>query len=125
MIDFLHDAHSVWQYVALAAVVISLVFTFQPVMTPAVERVYRLTGVAVDIQVALGIVLWLADSGWSLGFAQGWLHPIVGLSAVGVLHAFLGRARTAGPETGNRVFRVGIIVTIVLVVAAIAIAEMA
>ncbi|MFZ0013882.1 MAG: hypothetical protein WAL25_07160, partial [Acidimicrobiia bacterium] len=86
---------------------------------------YRLTAVVVDIQVALGIVLWVVDSGWDLGFLQGWLHPIIGIATAGVLHAFVGRASAAGPETGNRVFRTGIIIAVVLVLAAIGIGEMA
>jgi uncharacterized membrane protein len=123
MSDFFLTSHGIWQYVVLAAVVVSLVLSFAASMSPTAERVYRLTAVAVDIQVALGIVLWLVNSGWSLGFMQGWLHPILGLAAVGVLHAFVGRTRAAGAEQGNRVFRIGIIIVVVLVAAAIAIAE--
>lgn len=125
MSEFFFDAHSIWQYVAIASVVISLIFSFQGTMTQTAERSYRLTAVTVDIQVALGLILWLADSGWSLGLMQGWLHPITGIAAAGVLHVFVGRARVAGAEAGNRVVRVGIIVAVVLVVAAIGIAEMA
>jgi len=125
MTEFFFDAHSIWQYVALVAVVVALVISFQARMTPTAERVYRLTAVAVDIQVALGIVLWLASSGWSLGLVQGWIHPLVGLAALGVLHTYLSRARAGGPEAGNKVFRTGIILAFVLVVAAIGIGEMA
>lgn len=125
MTEFFFNAHSIWQYVALAAVVISLVFSFQSEMTPTAERVYRLTGVAVGIQVLLGLVLWIIDSGWSLGFMQGWLHPIVGIAAVGVLNAFVGRARKAESAEANGIARVGIILAVVLVVAAIGIGEMA
>lgn len=125
MVDFFATAHQIWQYVALAAVVVALVYSFQATMSPTAERVYRLTAVAVDVQVALGIVLWLASSGWSLGFMQGWLHPIVGLAALGVLHAFIGRARKTHPEMAQRTVRTGIIIATVLVVGAIGIAEMA
>jgi uncharacterized membrane protein len=124
MTDFLDTAHQYWQYVTLLAVVVALVLSFQPRMTETIERVYRLTAVAVDIQVALGIALWLAASGWELGFMQGWLHPIIGLAALGVLHAFVGRARKSHPEVAQRTFRTGIIIALVLVVGAIGIAEM-
>jgi len=125
MTDVFFNAHAIWQYVALAAVIVALVFSFQSAMTPTAERVYRLTAIAVDIQVALGIVLWLADSGWDLGLLQGWIHPLVGLAALGVLHAYVSRARRASPEEGNKVFRTGIILATLLVVAAIGIGEMA
>lgn len=124
--DFFINAHAWWQYVALLAVIVSLVFAFRGgMMDSTSEMVYRITAIVVDIQVALGLVVWLSNSGWSLGFAQGWLHPIVGLAALGVLHAFIGRARKGHPEVANRTVRTGLLITIVLVVAAIGIAEMA
>lgn len=126
MIDFFSSAHSWWQYVVLAAVVVSLFFAFRStVMDSTAEMVYRVTAVVVDIQVALGLVVWLSNSGWNLGFAQGWLHPLIGLAALGVLHAYIGRARKGSAETANRTVRTGLLIAIVLVVAAIGIAEMA
>ena len=125
MTEFLVNAHIWWQYVVLAAVIASLVFAFRSAMMDSTaETVYRVTAVTVDVQVALGIVIWLANSGWSLGFMQGWLHPVLGLAALGVLHAFVGRARKGHPEMANRTVRTGLIIAIVLVVAAIGIAEM-
>ncbi len=124
--DFFITAHAWWQYAALLAVIVSLVFAFRSSMMDATaEMVYRVTAIVIDVQVALGLVVWLSNSGWSLGFAQGWLHPIVGLAALGVLHAFIGRARKGHPEVANRTVRTGLLITIVLVVAAIGIAEMA
>ncbi|HSM44539.1 MAG TPA: hypothetical protein VK969_05925 [Acidimicrobiia bacterium] len=126
MADFFLTAHIWWQYVTLLAVIVALVFAFRSSMMDATsERVYRLTAVAVDIQVALGIVLWLANSGWSLSFVQAWIHPLVGLAALGVLHAFVGRARKDHPEVANRTVRTGLIIAIILVVAAIGIGERA
>jgi len=126
MTEFFVNAHMWWQYVVLLAVVVSLFFAFRSaMMNSTAETVYRVTAVTVDIQVALGLVIWLANSGWSLNFMQGWLHPILGLAALGVLHAFVGRARKGHPEVANRTVRTGLIIAIVLVVAAIGIAEMA
>lgn len=126
MTDFFINAHMWWQYVVLLAVVVSLFFAFRSAMMDSTaETVYRVTAVTVDIQVALGLVIWLANSGWSLTFMQGWVHPILGLAALGVLHAFVGRARKGHPEVANRMVRTGLIIAIVLVVAAIGIAEMA
>lgn len=126
MTEFFVSAHMWWQYVVLLAVVTSLVFAFRSAMMDSTaETVYRITAVTVDIQVALGIVIWLAIEGWALGFMQAWLHPILGLAALGVLHAFVGRARKGHPEVANRTVRIGLIIAIVLVVATIGIAEMA
>lgn len=125
MSEFFYDAHAVWQYVALAAVLIALAFTFQKEMTRTSETVYRVSAVAIDIQVALGIVLWFMNSGWTLGFMQGWLHPIIGLAAVGAIHAVVSKGRDLEPAEANRRIRFGLIVVVVLVVAAIGVAEMA
>lgn len=126
MTEFFVSAHMWWQYVVLLAIVVSLFFAFRSaMMSSTAEIVYRVTAVTVDIQVALGIVIWLANSGWNLDFMQGWLHPIIGLAAVGVLHAFVGRARKGHPEVANRTARTGLIIAIVLVIAAIGIAEAA
>lgn len=126
MTEFFVNVHMWWQYVVLLAVVVSLVFAFRTAMMDSTaETVYRVTAVTVDVQVALGLIIWFANSGWSLNFMQGWLHPILGLAALGVLHAFVGRARKGHPEVANRTVRTGLIIAIVLVVATIGIAEMA
>ena len=126
MNEFFVDAHAWWQYAVLLAVVVSLVLAFRgSTMDATAATVYRVTAVIVDIQVALGIVIWLANSGWARGLMQGWLHPILGLAALGVLHTSIGRARKGHPEAANRTVRTGLIIGIVLVVAAIGIAEMA
>lgn len=125
MTEFFFDAHQIWQYVSLAAVILSIGFSFQKEMTSTSEKVYRISAVAIDIQVALGIVLWLFDSGWSLGLVQGWVHPIFGLAAVGAVHAVVSMARRLDPVEANKRVRWGFIAVLVLVVAAIGVAEMA
>ena len=125
MMDFFFQAHQGWQYVTLAALIASIAFSFQREMTSTSEKIYRITAVTIDIQVALGIVLWIFDSGWNLGFMQGWLHPIVGLAAVGAVHAVVSRSKDLDPAEANQRIRWGFIAVLVLVVAAIAIAEMA
>ena len=124
MTDFLINAHSGWQYVVLVALLVSLFFAFRrQEMTSMAENTYRITAVLVDIQVALGIAVWVATSAWSGEFVQAWVHPIAGLAAIGVLHAFIGRARRDESGNANRIVRNGLIIALALVVAAIGIAE--
>lgn len=124
MTEFLINAHSGWQYVALAALLISLLLAFRTKeMTSTAETTYRVTAIVIDIQVALGIAVWIASSAWSQEFLQAWVHPIAGLAALGVLHAFIGRARKADRDIANTIVRNGLIIALALVVAAIGIAE--
>lgn len=126
MTDFFLTAHAWWQYVALFAVLVSLAYAFRGAeMSATAETTYRITAVAVDIQVALGLGAWIGVSGWELGLLQGWLHPIAGLATVGVLHAFVGRARKTDRSEANRVVRTGLVVAFVLVLVVIGIGEMA
>jgi hypothetical protein len=119
---FLIDAHLVWGYVTLFALLVALVLTFTALMSPRAEMTYRLTAIIVDLQVTLGVIVWLTDSGWSLGLVQGWVHPIVGLATLGVLHAFVARGRKADPEVAQRTVRLGIGLALTLTLVAIVIA---
>lgn len=124
MTDFLINAHSGWQYVALVALLISLFLAIRTKeMTPTAETTFRVTAVVIDIQVLLGVAVWIATSAWSQEFLQAWVHPIAGLAALGVLHASIGRARKSDRETANTTIRSGLIIALTLVVVAIGIAE--
>ena len=124
MTEFLINAHSGWQYVALVALLVSLYLAFRTrEMTATAETTYRVTAVVIDIQVVLGIAVWVATSAWSQEFLQAWVHPIAGLAALGVLHAVIGRARRSDRETANTTVRNGLIIALALVVVAIGIAE--
>lgn len=124
MTDFLINAHSGWQYVVLAVLVVALFFAFRTrELTAPAETTYRITAVVVDIQVALGLGVWFATSAWNQEFVQAWVHPIAGLAALGVLHAFISRARKSDREIANTIARNGLVIALVLVVAAIGIAE--
>jgi hypothetical protein len=127
MTDFLLNAHSGWQYVALAAVIIAVVVAVRGGTDWAGTntRIYSFSAIAVDIQVLLGIVLWVADSGWSKGALQGWVHPVAGLAALGVIHGFISQARAADNETSNGLMRNGFLIGLLIIVVAIGVAEAA
>lgn len=125
MTDFFANAHAGWWYVVLAAVLVALVFSFQKEMSRGATIAYRVGGISVGIQVLLGLVLWFLVSGWSLGFVQGWLHPILGILAAGAVDGFRGRAVRTGGAGGQRIARVGFAITTVLVVIVIGLGEMA
>jgi len=83
------------------------------------DRPFALTAVLFDIQVALGIILWIGTQAWSDNVFIGVIHPLGMLAAAGVLHASVGRARTAASPGSYRTLLTGIGVTLVIVLLAI------
>ena len=47
---------------------------------------YQLMVMVIDIQVAIGAVIWIFYDGWKRGFFFGVLHPVSMLLALGVAH---------------------------------------
>ncbi len=84
--------HSVWRWVVLLSALAALygLLRARPGDPPSafLPRVIRLYPVILDIQVALGIVLWLAQrfGGGPLTPIQV-IHPIWGVLAAGAAHA--------------------------------------
>jgi hypothetical protein len=48
--------------------------------------------VLLDIQVLLGIVLYIVLGAWDRDALVAYVHPLLGLVALGIGHAFVGRA---------------------------------
>jgi hypothetical protein len=124
MTDFLVTFHSDWRWLVLVALVVALGFGIyrwqRPVpFTGGSARVFSLTMVALDIQVLLGIVVWIAGRGWELGAFRAWIHPVGMLIALGVGHAFLGRARKSEGAPAYRIASLGILLTLIIVAASI------
>jgi hypothetical protein len=122
--DILIQLHSWLRWVVLAALLWSIVLAFVRHRSGAawadgVDRPYSLTAVAVDAQVALGIVVWLATQAWAGDAFFGFIHPLATLAAVGVIHAGLGRARKSPDGRQHLVVAVSYLVGLVLVVGGI------
>jgi hypothetical protein len=74
---------------------------------------------AVDIQVAIGIVIWIFDDGWSETFFFKILHPAFMLIALAIAHLGLIMARRRD-ETRSYMFVAGTyLLSLLLIVAAI------
>lgn len=83
------------------------------------DRPYALVAVLVDIQVGLGIVLWLFDRAWEKGVFFAAIHPVTMLLAVGVVHAAVARARKMASQRSHLVAGIGTLVALALVIAGI------
>lgn len=82
-------------------------------------RPFALAVVLVDIQVTLGLALYLLEKGWHDNAFIAVIHPAVMLAVLGLLHVVVGRARR---RPDRRSFRsVGFAFLVALVLAALAI----
>lgn len=55
--------------------------------------VFSFAMILLDLQVTLGIVLYVVARGWDLGSTFAYVHPAIMLLALAIGHAGLGRAR--------------------------------
>jgi hypothetical protein len=117
--------HSLWRWVVLIAIIVTLVrgiigWVRGGAWTTLDDQLRLLTVTAIDIQVLLGILVWLVSKGWNLGAFLGFVHPVIMIIALVAAHIGAARAkRERTPTAKYRALTIGLIVTIVLVTAAI------
>jgi hypothetical protein len=124
MTDFLVSFHSEWRWLVLAALVVALGFGAYRWQRPQPfsgrnARVFSLAMVALDIQILVGIIVWIAGRGWELGAFRAWIHPAGMLIALGVGHALVGRAKKSEGANAYRFATLGVLLTLAIVAATI------
>ncbi len=75
--------------------------------------------IALDVQVLIGIVLYLGNNGWDEGTFVAVFHPIFMLAALVAAHVALRYARTHPGGEPNKAMGYGLFVSVVLVVAGV------
>jgi len=80
---------------------------------------YRIAVMVVDVQVLLGILIWLFDSGWDDTLFFKVIHPVFMLAALAVAHMALVMARKRADVRAHLVAGGGMLVSLVLIVMAI------
>ncbi len=119
--ETLVEIHSWFRWVVLAAMVVAVVYGFLRYRTRATwnDRLFALTAVLFDLQVALGIILWFGTQAWGDNAFIAYIHPVGMLVAVGLLHAVLGRARKQGDTPAYRLVATGFLLSLALTVGVI------
>lgn len=113
--DLLADIHNWTRWVVLVAMVGTAVWGVTQAMRSAsfdagADRPFSLALILFDIQVALGLVLWIAGR-----MPPRVDHPWIMLVAVLVGHAALVMARRTSEDKGYRVAGLGFVVSLLLV----------
>lgn len=103
-------AHSGWRYVVIF-VVLAVLAKFligwigRAQWSEWDQRLGAAAPIVFDVQVLLGLVLWIVSSGWQFAPRQAWEHPLTMLAALAIMHGtWLAVKRTAAAD---RKFRLG------------------
>lgn len=120
--ELLSLIHSLWRWIVLllvlAAVLASLWKWRQGAAWENPDRRLPLwTTIAIDIQVLIGIILWIGEGRWSgTPFFTSILHPIIMLGALGVAHMTMSRSRSQRGPARHRTVGLGLLLALVLIV---------
>ncbi|HYP42158.1 MAG TPA: hypothetical protein VEX13_17510 [Chloroflexia bacterium] len=124
--DWLIEVHSVFRWVVLLVAVAAIALAILSALgrrewDGLIDRTAFFFTLAMDIQLLIGLVLWLVESRWSSSDpALTWLHPLAMLAAVGLAH--VGRVRsdraTASAERGRQaaIFFVASLLVIIIAI---------
>lgn len=85
-------------------------------LTPGLQRLFTIAVGLLDLQVTIGLLLWVVAGAWNLGVFRAYIHPAGMILALAVAHIGVSRAK-AGQST--RAALVGLLVSLVLIVISI------
>ncbi len=117
--------HSLWRWVVLLVMVVALVrgllsWLRGGAWTGADRRLFLLATTAIDLQVVFGLVLYVAQRSWGASVFIAYVHPLIMLVALAVVHIFGARAKRAStPTVQYRTLALGFALALFLVTAAI------
>ena len=123
--EILQNLHSYWRYVVLVAAVVGLIWASAGWLgSSSSPRSVRLAGliytIPLDIQMLLGIILWVLESRWSVPGSFRFEHPTIMILAIVVAHGGQAMARrSADPKSAARTVAIAITISLVLVVVGI------
>ena len=123
--EFLVTLHSYWRWAVLMAAVVGLVgavAAWLGALPPAraARRAGSVYTIALDVQVALGIILWVGRGWYATPGYYRFEHPLIMLLALVVAHGGQILARRAtSPTAAARAVALGVAASLVLVIVGI------
>lgn len=124
MAETLVTVHSIWRWLVLLGLVVALVFGFSrssdtAPLDKSTARPFTFALMMLDIQVLIGLLVWITNRAWEFDVFLAWIHPVGMLLALGVGHAIVGRATKSGRTTAYRTAAFGILAALAIVAATI------
>ncbi len=120
MTETLVTIHSIWRWLVLVGLIAALVYGLSrrsdaPPLDKSTGRPFTFALIILDIQVLIGLLVWIAGSGWELNVFLAWIHPVGMILALGLGHALVGRAVRSGGTRGYRTAAFGIVGALIIV----------
>ncbi|MBW3576391.1 MAG: hypothetical protein KY462_01370 [Actinobacteria bacterium] len=119
MSDFLVNVHSMLRWFVVVGLIGGGAYALlrAPSDRRFEPRVFVAAAIIVDVEVTLGILLYLVNAGWGQGLFMAVIHPAMSIAGLGLVHAGLVRARRSdipgdAYRTVGAAFLVGIIVIV-------------
>ena len=121
MLQTLVTIHSWTRWLVLAALLGAIVLGYLRFRANAEWNpyVHQVGVMVIDIQVAIGAVIWLFYDGAKRGFFYAVLHPVAMLLALGVAHAGFGIAKRRNEPKSWLIATSAYVVALLLIIAAI------
>lgn len=119
--------HSLWRWVLLLVAVVTVLIGLIGWLTrqswsPLPATLSRLFPIVIDLQVLLGLALWIAEEQWAGNFYFRFLHPLMGVAALAIAHVVSVLIKRSPGEQGRyRLMALGYL--FVLIVAALAVPQ--
>jgi fumarate reductase subunit D len=121
LFDILLNLHSGVRWLVLVALVVGIVLGWLRYRAGSAwnASVQQIVVMVVDIQIAIGAVLWVFYDGWDKGAFYAVIHPVVMLGAVAVMHMSAVIARKRSDARSWLIMSGASLAALVLIVAAI------
>ncbi len=120
-------AHSGWRYIVILVLAVALVRFIFALITKRNwanidDQLTRATPIVLDIQLVLGLVVWVSQQRWTgTSSLESWEHPVIMLLVVAVAHMTSTRVKRATEDTAKfRTALIGFSITAVLLALGIA-----
>jgi hypothetical protein len=117
--------HSLWRWVVLIVVLVGIVRGLVGWLrggdwTANDGKLALAATTVVDIQLLLGLLVYIVARGWTLGAFLAYVHPLIMIIAIAVIHIASSRIKRAEtPVAKHRTLALGLILALILITAAI------
>ena len=122
MTKIIFAAHSGWRWIALLAVLVAIGYGLwgwlgKQSWNQTGRKIAMFATIALDIQLLLGLVLYVLQKGWNMPTGVRFEHPTFMILALVAVHVMSAKIkRSSGNQTRYRLLALGTLAALVLIV---------